>query len=630
VKFQTLFDMSLDSEDTDLLIALALSQSLHGDSTVATTASTPQVNSATATKSTSATNTTNTTTNTTTTNTTSSSVSLTPQQQALKLLSDALAQGDDTAIVVALRESSLSALLQSVSAASVPLEDLVFIGAMLELLGATLAHWSRKKLLLLFLFFCFFIYFETFFLFSAPSNVDVAFLPELLNVLLEFSLSALHRLATEFRIAFDPLAGSDPALVRLFAQLFAFVDSVCCPDDNAATAATRARLRAAFRPSVFPSLGESALLAVVGSASPAAAPAASATTRAAVDRATLAQLLSLPRRAESSSASSTATVVASTSLATADLAAHSVALFTTLRGAERLLRSTALLMSAAVDQTRNATSTAAEHALERLESVMDQVTGVVDFLLAIQCPLQSAALDPLARLLAHVADAHGVDWQHRAAANRAASLVSATLLGDITRLADSAADFVARNLCVFGAARLLSALAAGDNRVAIACVVGRSGLDASCDVAHMALAWCAALWEETLHAYTLRENGGEAKLVVSDKPWPATQLSPEHNAALPLFPRSPNAPPFALLQQQSARVLQRALLADDVFCRRHHGVRCSWPRWHSRNCVVQLDRVDNVNRGADDDCCCCYCCYGCHAFVCVGVAPGETRQSCWQ
>jgi hypothetical protein len=124
---------------------------------------------------------------------------------------------------------------------------------------------------------------------------------------------------------------------------------------------------------------------------------------------------------------------------------------------------------------------------------------------------------------------------------------------------------VARNLCVFGAARLLLTLAAGDNRAAVARVAGRCALDASCDVAHKALSWCAALWEETLHSHTLRENGGEARLVVSDKPWPATQLSPEHDTPLYLFSRSASVSPFALLQQQSARSLQRALLADDLF-----------------------------------------------------------------
>jgi hypothetical protein len=391
----------------------------------------------------------------------------------------------------------------------------------------------------------------------------VAFLPETLNVLLEFALSALHRLALEFRASFDPLAGSDPALARLFAQLFAFVDLVCCPDHSAASAANRAKLRAAFRPSVFPSLGEASAL---DDAASAAAPsdsgvAAPALTRAAVDRATLAQLLALPRRAAEPAAAAAPAVA----LAPGDLAAHSVTLFTTLRGPERLVRSTALMLSAAVDQARAATTVGATLALERLESAMDQVTSVVDFLLAIQCPLQSAALDPLARLLANVADVHGVEWQHRAAASNAPSLVTATLLGDITRLADSAADFVARNLCVFGAARLLLTLAAGDNRAAVAHVAGRCALDASCDVAHKALSWCAALWEETLHSHTLRENGGEARLVVSDKPWPATQLSPEHDTPLFLFSRSATAVPFALLQQQSARSLQRALLADDLF-----------------------------------------------------------------
>lgn len=91
----------------------------------------------------------------------------TPQQRVLKSLSDALTQDDDTAIAVALRAPSLLALVQSVPTATVPLEDLVFVGALLELLGATLAEWNRVScvlivkiafFLLTYLYFFFFLF----------------------------------------------------------------------------------------------------------------------------------------------------------------------------------------------------------------------------------------------------------------------------------------------------------------------------------------------------------------------------------------------------------------------------------------------------------------------------------------
>ena len=464
-----------------------------------------------------------------------------------------------------MRETKFAALLQSVSPSAVPLEDVVFVAAMLELLGAALDR-------------------------SPPAaarwpNDDAAVFADFLNVAIEFALTVLHRLPAELRASFDPRADApDATLLRLFAQLVAFLDSVCCgidPDDTDATAVASerlSRLSAAFRPTSFPSLGDPDVLADTAASSAASATSAPAPSgsRASIDRGVLSSLISpslskVPAAPAVASAPALPTAPPPPHTEAKDIVAQGASLFALLRGPERLLRTASLLLAAAIDAAR-AVQPASPAALSHLAAAMDQVNGIVYFLSAVDCSMPASALEPLARLLAQLAEFHGTEVAHQyarlaagASDATAAQLVHGSLLGDVTRLADSAADFVARNVCVFGAARVLATLAATDDRAAISRLVGRGQGDASCDLAFNAVTWCAALWDETAHSFTLREQGGDAKLVVSDRPWPATQLSPEDEQPIYLFAPSPVALPFALLQQHSPRTLQRALLGDATF-----------------------------------------------------------------